>query len=420
MSNLVKVTVNGTTNLVSAKIYQARNGTDGSSTWGSITGTLSAQTDLQTALNAKAPLASPTFTGTVSGITASMVGLGNVNNTSDTNKPVSSAQQTALNLKADLVSPSFTTPNLGDATASTMIIGTVSLGGGVVIYTGTGEFNYTQLTTLATDTRLVSYPDAAGVVVLDTATQTLTNKTIEAPTISGATAFSSTTRPTSAGTGSPAATSLVTRDDVVADGRRWIDFTITNFTGATVTKSGGSSESATLGYTQGQSSATNGNYNGYRIGTYTAFAAGGAVGTANFSKKVIFEVATFHSHSGSTTGENRYLWPVNTSYTTGRLTAKGIGFVTVGDKIYGHTHDGTTARLTTAYVTATISVLYALRAESDGAGNVAFYVNGTHLETIAGPTGTQTNARQIALNAECVDSVSVWFAAASISLKVEI
>jgi hypothetical protein len=33
--------------------------------WGGITGTLSAQTDLNTALNAKAPLASPTFTGTV-------------------------------------------------------------------------------------------------------------------------------------------------------------------------------------------------------------------------------------------------------------------------------------------------------------------------------------------------------------------
>ena len=32
--------------------------------WGSITGTLSAQTDLQTALNLRAPLASPTFTGT--------------------------------------------------------------------------------------------------------------------------------------------------------------------------------------------------------------------------------------------------------------------------------------------------------------------------------------------------------------------
>lgn len=35
-----------------------------SAVWGSITGTLSDQTDLQTALNAKAPIASPTFTGT--------------------------------------------------------------------------------------------------------------------------------------------------------------------------------------------------------------------------------------------------------------------------------------------------------------------------------------------------------------------
>jgi hypothetical protein len=36
----------------------------GGGTWGSITGTLSSQTDLATALAAKAPLASPTFTGT--------------------------------------------------------------------------------------------------------------------------------------------------------------------------------------------------------------------------------------------------------------------------------------------------------------------------------------------------------------------
>ena len=45
-----------------------------SPTWGSIGGTLSAQGDLVAALALKAPLASPTFTGTVSGITASMVG----------------------------------------------------------------------------------------------------------------------------------------------------------------------------------------------------------------------------------------------------------------------------------------------------------------------------------------------------------
>jgi len=46
-----------------------------------------------------APLANPTFTGTVGGITKSMVGLGNVDNTSDANKPISTATQTALNLK---------------------------------------------------------------------------------------------------------------------------------------------------------------------------------------------------------------------------------------------------------------------------------------------------------------------------------
>lgn len=51
---------------------------------------------------------SPTFTGTVSGVTKAMVGLGSVDNTADADKPVSTTQQTALNLKANLASPSFT------------------------------------------------------------------------------------------------------------------------------------------------------------------------------------------------------------------------------------------------------------------------------------------------------------------------
>jgi hypothetical protein len=41
-------------------------------------------------------------------VTAAQVGLGNCDNTSDANKPVSTAQQTALNLKAALASPAFT------------------------------------------------------------------------------------------------------------------------------------------------------------------------------------------------------------------------------------------------------------------------------------------------------------------------
>ncbi len=66
------------------------------------------QAQLDTALALKAPLASPTFTGTVAGVTKSMVGLASVDNTSDAGKPVSTAQQTALDLKAPLASPTFT------------------------------------------------------------------------------------------------------------------------------------------------------------------------------------------------------------------------------------------------------------------------------------------------------------------------
>ena len=70
-----------------------------------------------TNLDLKAPLASPAFTGAVTGITAAMVNLGNVDNTTDLLKPISSATQTALDLKATntnldlkapLASPAFT------------------------------------------------------------------------------------------------------------------------------------------------------------------------------------------------------------------------------------------------------------------------------------------------------------------------
>jgi hypothetical protein len=51
---------------------------------------------IQTQIDTKAALVSPTFTGTVSGITKTMVGLGSVDNTADASKPVSTAQATAI------------------------------------------------------------------------------------------------------------------------------------------------------------------------------------------------------------------------------------------------------------------------------------------------------------------------------------
>ena len=56
---------------------------------------------MQNALNLKAPSASPIFTGTTSGITKDMVGLGNVDDTADADKPVSTATQNSPDAKAD-------------------------------------------------------------------------------------------------------------------------------------------------------------------------------------------------------------------------------------------------------------------------------------------------------------------------------
>lgn len=55
-------------------------------------------------------------------VTKIQVGLGNVDNTSDSDKPVSTATQTALNLKANLASPTFT----GTPEAPTASVGTNS------------------------------------------------------------------------------------------------------------------------------------------------------------------------------------------------------------------------------------------------------------------------------------------------------
>lgn len=114
-----QVPAGGTTGQVLTKVNNtdynvvwATPSAGGSVAWADITGKpstfppdthlhgISDVTGLQGALDAKAPLASPTFTGTVSGITKSMVGLGNVDNTSDASKPISTATQTALDGKA--------------------------------------------------------------------------------------------------------------------------------------------------------------------------------------------------------------------------------------------------------------------------------------------------------------------------------
>jgi peptidoglycan/xylan/chitin deacetylase (PgdA/CDA1 family) len=66
------------------------------------------------ALAAKAPLASPTFTGTVAGITKAHVGLGNADNTSDAAKPVSTAQAAADTAVATAATAALNTQVVSD------------------------------------------------------------------------------------------------------------------------------------------------------------------------------------------------------------------------------------------------------------------------------------------------------------------
>lgn len=134
--------------------------------WGDIGGTLSAQTDLQTALNAKQntlvsgtsiktinstsllgsgdvavqpTLVSGTNIKTIEGqsllgsgnidLTKSDVGLGNVDNTSDLNKPISTATQTALNGKENTITAGTTSQYFrGDKTFQTLDKSAVGLG----------------------------------------------------------------------------------------------------------------------------------------------------------------------------------------------------------------------------------------------------------------------------------------------------
>ena len=105
---------------------QAPSVPDGSWTFAKTTG-------LQDALDGKAPTASPAFTGTVTGVTKAMVGLGNVDNTADTAKTINASQITSGVIPAARL-------GTGLAGASTVLYGdgtwkTAPTGGGG----GTGE-----------------------------------------------------------------------------------------------------------------------------------------------------------------------------------------------------------------------------------------------------------------------------------------
>jgi hypothetical protein len=141
-------------------------------------------------------LTSPVI-NTPTGITKTDVGLANLDNTSDANKPVSTATQTALDLKANLANPTFTgTVNAaaltlsGDltvnGTTTTVNSTTVNVTNAFVFEGTTADAFETTLTvTDPTADRTITLPDATTTVVGTDTTQTLSNKTLTTPTING-------------------------------------------------------------------------------------------------------------------------------------------------------------------------------------------------------------------------------------------
>lgn len=101
----------------------------GSVAWGGITGTLSSQTDLQSALDGKEATITATTSAdyyrgdkTFATLDKAAVGLSNVDNTSDLNKPISTATQTALDAKQATITGAATTIDDTDLTASRALV----------------------------------------------------------------------------------------------------------------------------------------------------------------------------------------------------------------------------------------------------------------------------------------------------------
>ena len=115
-SGTVVTTVNGASGVISnVALTTATLSQFAATTSAELLGVISDETGTGSLVFANSPaLVTPT------GIVKGDVGLSSVDNTADTAKPVSTAQQTALNLKANLASPTFTgTPTLPTGTIAT-------------------------------------------------------------------------------------------------------------------------------------------------------------------------------------------------------------------------------------------------------------------------------------------------------------
>ncbi len=291
-SEVITATLTSGSEQMTAVINVAARGPAGTSAdnvWGTITGSLAAQTDLSSALALKAPLASPTFTGIVTAthiegkvtgtelyckagsaigagqvvyITGAsgqniIIGLAKADVESTSSKTIGVCQDALANngfgyvITEGIMTVSISAPSaaegdpiwLSPSTAGGMLFGLANKPSAPdhMVYLGvvtrkTGNTVVEILVKVQNGTELDELSDVAitspvaGNALMRGATQwsnrnlviaDITDAMTYVPflaaasnTFTGLASFTSTTRPTSSGTGTPAATSLMTRDDV--------------------------------------------------------------------------------------------------------------------------------------------------------------------------------------------------------------
>jgi hypothetical protein len=402
--------------------------------WGAITGTLSSQTDLQSALDLKANLASPTFTGSPSLPTGS-IGVTQTAADSTTALATTAFVTTADNLKANLASPSLTgTPLSTTASANTnttqiattaYVVGQAGTGTPIIDGTaavGTSLLYSRQDHVHPTDTTraALASPTFTGTPTLPTGSIGVTQSPGDNTTALATTAFvtaadnlkANLSSPTFTGTPSAPISGISTRTSqlstrsdtwasILSPGLRItpIDYmqSAVSGTGAAFASfhpsssrlRGPNASTAGSALQRSNNTSQNGNNN-------SLFSRGLGQGSINWTKPVAFALRCMIENTTSGT-IFRVTVGKATGVTTGDLTTQGIGVKqTAAGALVLQSHNGTTLTSTTSSFTPTFNQSFDLELYSDGAGNAYLYVNDIEVATNAGGpvTASTTNGGQ--------------------------
>jgi len=203
---------------------------------GALGGDADFTTTVTNQLALKAPLDSPTFTGTVRGITKAMVGLSNVDNTTDAEKPVSLLTQAALDgkvnntISAQFAGNAATVTNGvktiddqtigGTKTFSSIIVGDVS-GNAATVTNGVYTTGDQTIGGTKTFSSII-----VGSISGNAATVTNGVKTIDDQTIGGTKTFSNTIVGSISGNAATVTNGVKTIDDQIIGGIKTFSNTI--------------------------------------------------------------------------------------------------------------------------------------------------------------------------------------------------